>query len=70
MHHLPLVDDKGEPPPVRPARFVELAIRAYRQGDLAIGKLAEYLGISRYEAMKRFLDGDEQPLSEAVVSLP
>jgi Zn-dependent peptidase ImmA (M78 family)/transcriptional regulator with XRE-family HTH domain len=38
-------------PPARPDRFFALAIRALRKGDLSIGRFAEYMGISRRQAM-------------------
>jgi Zn-dependent peptidase ImmA (M78 family)/transcriptional regulator with XRE-family HTH domain len=39
-------------PPRRPARFEALARQALRQGQISQGRLAEYLGISRKQAMK------------------
>ncbi len=39
-------------PPVRPARFVALTIKALRQGRISQGRFAEYLGISRRDAMQ------------------
>lgn len=38
--------------PELPARYSALAVRALRQGEMSIGRFAEYLGISRREAMK------------------
>lgn len=40
------------PAPSRPARFQALAIKALRRGEISIGRFAEYLGISRQQAMK------------------
>lgn len=46
-----------------PARYAALAVRALREGEISIGRFAEYLGISRQEAMKyaeREVMDDEQ----------
>lgn len=51
-------------PPEKPARFAALAIRALRQGELSLGRFAEYIGISRREAM-RFTE-QEAPSDEAI----
>lgn len=40
-----------EQPPSRPPRFHALAVRALRRGEVSVGRFAEYLGISRREAM-------------------
>jgi Zn-dependent peptidase ImmA (M78 family) len=40
------------PVPRRPARYQALAIKALRRGEISIGRFAEYLGISRQQAMK------------------
>ncbi len=54
--------------PSRPRRFVELAAKAYDDGKMSIGRLAEYLGISRQEAMKQFFhDGKESIADEKVL---
>jgi Zn-dependent peptidase ImmA (M78 family)/transcriptional regulator with XRE-family HTH domain len=47
-----LQDRECDGPPLRPARFVALAMKALRQGQVSQGRFAEYLGISRREAMK------------------
>lgn len=39
-------------PPKRPERFRALALRALRDGRLSIGRFAEYLGMSRSQAMR------------------
>lgn len=39
-------------PPIRPARFCALAQQALRSGLLSTGKYAEYMEISRYEALQ------------------
>jgi Zn-dependent peptidase ImmA (M78 family)/DNA-binding XRE family transcriptional regulator len=45
------VKREHDDPPERPARFVALAVQALRQGHMSQGRFAEYLGISRREAM-------------------
>ena len=52
-----------------PARFRALAIKALRRGEISIGRFAEYLSISRHEAM-RFIeqevaDGEEVQVAPA-----
>jgi Zn-dependent peptidase ImmA (M78 family)/DNA-binding XRE family transcriptional regulator len=44
--------DMPPPPPTRPERFRALAITTLRAGEISTGRFAEYLGISRGEAMK------------------
>jgi predicted HTH domain antitoxin len=34
-----------------PERYRALALRALREGELSVGRAAEYLGVSRQEAM-------------------
>ena len=61
----PLYEERTKDvPPTRPERFHALAVTAIRSGDLAIGRFAEYLGITRGEAMK-FVE-QEAPLDEAM----
>jgi len=61
----PLYEERTrDVPPTRPERFRALAVTALRSGDLAIGRFAEYLGITRGEAMK-FVE-QEAPLDEAM----
>lgn len=38
-------------PPVRPARFVSLALKALRAGELSAGRFAEYVGTTRQRVM-------------------
>ncbi|MFZ4576385.1 MAG: hypothetical protein ACOYN0_18525, partial [Phycisphaerales bacterium] len=38
-------------PPALPERYRALALRALREGELSVGRAAEYLGVSRQEAM-------------------
>ena len=45
-------DRECSEPPRRPDRFVALAVKALRQGQFSQGRFAEYMGISRREAMK------------------
>jgi Zn-dependent peptidase ImmA (M78 family)/DNA-binding XRE family transcriptional regulator len=64
----PARQEQSQMPSSRPRRFVELAAKAYDDGKLSIGKLAEYLGISRQEAMKQFFhDGKESIGDEEVL---
>jgi Zn-dependent peptidase ImmA (M78 family) len=63
--------DWSQTPSSRPRRFVELATKAYEEGKLSLGRLAEYLGISRQEAMKEFFhDGKESIVDEEVLLAP
>ena len=49
----PLLEERQhEKPPVRPERYHALAVKALRHGEIAIGRFAEYLGISRQQAAK------------------
>ena len=49
----PMFEDRSQAPvPSRPARFHALAIKALRRGEISVGRCAEYLGISRQQAMK------------------
>lgn len=48
----PLLEDREDPKPHPwPARYHALAVKAMRRGEIAIGRFAEYLNISRHEAM-------------------
>jgi Zn-dependent peptidase ImmA (M78 family)/transcriptional regulator with XRE-family HTH domain len=51
-------------PPQLPTRYRALAIRALRQGELSVGRAAEYLGISRHTAMA--LDDLEDVTDDAI----
>jgi transcriptional regulator with XRE-family HTH domain/Zn-dependent peptidase ImmA (M78 family) len=63
--------DWSQTPSSRPRRFIELATKAYEEGKLSLGRLAEYLGINRQEAMKRYFhDGEETILDEEVLINP
>lgn len=60
----PRVDDReSDELPRRPARFEALARKAIRRGEISTGRFAEYLGVSRREAL-RFVEqealGDEE----------
>ena len=46
-----VLDRPHDEPPQRPARFVSLALTALREGDLSIGRFAEYVGTTRQRAM-------------------
>ena len=52
-------------PRLLPERYHALARRALRNGELSVGRAAEYLGISRKEAMALddFEDIDDEPIS-------
>jgi len=54
---------KNTTPPRWPARYTALAIKALRRGEMSIGRFAQYLEISRREAMtynEQELDDDEE----------
>jgi Zn-dependent peptidase ImmA (M78 family)/DNA-binding XRE family transcriptional regulator len=51
---------KNTPPPLRPFRFEALAFEAMGKGMMGTGKFAEYLGISRYQAMKILEEREEE----------
>ncbi|MFZ4767149.1 MAG: helix-turn-helix domain-containing protein [Roseimicrobium sp.] len=55
-------------PPLLPERFRALAVRALRNGELSVGRAAEYLGVSRHEAMK--LDNVEDVTDDAISLSP
>jgi hypothetical protein len=58
-----LGDREQEPPPRRPARFFALAMTALRRGEMSAGRFAEYVGISRQQAVRyveQEPDGDEE----------
>jgi len=49
----PLFEERDQvEPPTRPVRYRALAAKALRNGEISIGRYAEYLGISRQEAMR------------------
>jgi Zn-dependent peptidase ImmA (M78 family)/transcriptional regulator with XRE-family HTH domain len=54
--------------PARPPRFHALAVKALRNGEISVGRFAEYLGISRREAMT-YLE-EESGASEAIELSP
>lgn len=51
-------------PPGRPARFVSLALKALRAGDLSVGRFAEYVGTTRHRvmALPEAVQGDDDAL--------
>jgi Zn-dependent peptidase ImmA (M78 family)/DNA-binding XRE family transcriptional regulator len=50
---VPALEDRSEDlPPCWPARYEALAVKALRRGEISIGRFADYLGISRQQAMK------------------
>jgi Zn-dependent peptidase ImmA (M78 family)/DNA-binding XRE family transcriptional regulator len=60
---------KDAPPP-RPERFRALAITTLRAGEISTGRFAEYLGISRGEAMKYVEMEGGPPADEALELAP
>ena len=44
-------ESSADPPPSRPERFRDLAVRALRSAEISVGRFAEYMGISRQTAM-------------------
>jgi Zn-dependent peptidase ImmA (M78 family) len=65
----PLLEERESPMPQPwPSRYRALAIKALRRGEIAIGRFAEYLNISRHEAM-RFVE-QEVPNGEEVQITP
>lgn len=65
----PMLEDRESPQPHPwPERYRALAIKALRRGEIAIGRFAEYLSISRHEAL-RFVE-QEAPDGEEVQIAP
>ncbi len=66
----PLLEDreKKEPHPW-PERYKALAMKALRRGEISVGRFAEYLNISRHEAMRfveqEITDGEEIQVAPA-----
>ncbi len=60
-------DREQDTPPTRPKRFVALAVKAFRSGEMSQGKLAEYLGISRRDALRY---AGREALADEKVTLP
>ena len=56
----------SDAPPTRPVRFVALCHRAIRNGLISTGRYADYLGISRREAMKHI---DQDALADVEVEI-
>jgi Zn-dependent peptidase ImmA (M78 family)/DNA-binding XRE family transcriptional regulator len=54
-------------PPQRPARFVALALKALRGGDLSVGRFAEYVGTTRQRALEI---PDQEPGDNDALELP
>lgn len=66
----PLLEDREDQKPHPwPARYHALAVKAMRRGELAIGRFAEYLNITRHEAMhfveQEIPDGEEVQVTPA-----
>lgn len=51
---------KNTPPPKRPFRFEALAFEAIGKGLMGTGKFAEFMGISRHQAMKILEEREEE----------
>jgi Zn-dependent peptidase ImmA (M78 family) len=51
---------KNTPPPKRPFRFEALAFEAMGKGRMGTGKFAQFLGISRHQAMKILEEREEE----------
>jgi len=64
-----LEDRQSTGPPTWPERYKALAMKALRHGSISIGKFAEFLEISRHEAMKyveqEVTDDEEVPVTPA-----
>ena len=62
-------DRRDTEPLLRPERYTALAVKALRHGQISIGRFAEYLNITRQEAMKyveqEIMDDEEVPLAPA-----
>lgn len=54
-------------PPARPERFRALAVTTLRAGEMSIGRFAEYLSISRSEAMKYV---EQEAAADEALELP
>ena len=67
----PMLEDRqrSTEPPTWPERYKALAMKALRHGSISIGRFAEYLEISRHEAMKyveqEVTDDAEVPVTPA-----
>lgn len=60
-------DREHDEPSPRPARFVALAVRAFRNGEMSQGRFAEYLGISRREATQF---SEQEALEDEEIAIP
>lgn len=60
-------DREHDEPPKRPARFVALVAKAFRNGEMSQGKVAEYLGISRREATRI---AEQETLDDEEIAIP
>ncbi len=60
-------DREPDIPPTRPARFVALAVKALRRGEISQGRFAEYLGVSRREALRY---AGQEAFDDEEVALP
>jgi len=60
-------DRERHEPPARPARFVALAVKAFRNGEMSQGRFAEYVGMSRREGMGF---AEQEALEDEEVAIP
>jgi len=60
--------DPGPKPPDRPERYRSLAIRALQEGEISLGRFAEFMGISRKDA-RRFVTGRDPEYAETKASV-
>ncbi len=60
---------RGDTPPPFPARYHALAVKALWRGEISVGRFAEYLAISRQEAVRyaeqEVADSEKVPLAPA-----
>jgi XRE family transcriptional regulator, fatty acid utilization regulator len=62
-------DRNDQKPPALPARYQALAVKALRRGEISVGRFAEYLNITRQDAMQfveqEVPDGEEVQVTAA-----
>lgn len=65
----PTFEEREESEPrAFPGRYHALAVKALRGGEMSIGRFAEYLDISRQQAMKRYVEQEIADREEVQVS--
>jgi len=50
--------ESGEQPPIYPERYRSLAIRALQQGEISLGRFAQFMNISRRKAQDYVVEGE------------